>query len=197
MRLFALFLTAISLAGCSHDSHRMSPVTSMPAAQSPAESLLASVQLSSASRWQRREVSFPDLPEGTIYIDTKTAHLYYGTGGGKAMRYGVGIAREGFGWTGTVTIARKAEWPTWVPPAEMLARRPDLPREMKGGPENPLGARALYLHYAGNDTLYRIHGTNEPGTIGYAVSSGCFRMTNEDVIDLYERVQVGTRVIVK
>ncbi len=108
------------------------------------------------------------------------------------MRYGVGIGRPGFGWTGTKAITRKAEWPDWRPPAEMLRRRPDLPRFMAGGPANPLGARAMYL----GSSLYRIHGSNEPWTIGQAVSSGCFRMRNEDVIDLYSRVRVGTRVVV-
>jgi lipoprotein-anchoring transpeptidase ErfK/SrfK len=109
-----------------------------------------------------------------------------------ARRYGVGVGRPGFEWAGTHTITRTAEWPDWVPPEEMLQRRPDLPRQMAGGPDNPLGARALYL----GSTLYRIHGSNEPWTIGHAVSSGCIRMRNEDVIDLYERVKVGTKVVV-
>jgi lipoprotein-anchoring transpeptidase ErfK/SrfK len=111
---------------------------------------------------------------------------------GKAMRYGVGVGRPGFDWAGTQTISRKQEWPTWTPPAQMLKRRPDLPRFMPGGPDNPMGARALYL----GSTLYRIHGSNEPETIGQAVSSGCIRMLNDDVIDLYERAKVGTRVVV-
>ncbi len=129
---------------------------------------------------------------GTIVINTAERHLYLVQAGGTAMRYGVGIGRPGFGWTGTKTITRKAEWPDWRPPAEMLRRRPDLPRFMAGGPANPLGARAMYL----GSSLYRIHGSNEPWTIGQAVSSGCFRMRNEDVIDLYSRVRVGTRVVV-
>jgi lipoprotein-anchoring transpeptidase ErfK/SrfK len=129
---------------------------------------------------------------GTIVIDTDARFLYLVMGGGKARRYGVGVGRPGFEWAGTRTITRTAEWPDWVPPDEMRLRRPDLPLSMKGGLENPLGARALYL----GSTLYRIHGSNEPWTIGQAVSSGCIRMRNEDVIDLYERVKVGTKVIV-
>jgi lipoprotein-anchoring transpeptidase ErfK/SrfK len=131
-------------------------------------------------------------PKGTIIIDTEARYLYLTLGDGKAMRYGVGVGRPGFEWAGTHTITRKAEWPEWVPPDEMRERVPNLPVRMAGGPENPLGARALYL----GSTLYRIHGSNEPWTIGHAVSSGCIRMRNEDVIDLYGRVGVGTRVIV-
>lgn len=130
---------------------------------------------------------------GTIVISTEERRLYYILPGAKALRYGVGVGRPGFTWTGTKTIAMKREWPSWRPPAQMLRRRPDLPKFMEGGPENPLGARAMYL----NGTLYRIHGSNEPYTIGQAISSGCIRMTNEDVVDLYERVKVGTRVIVQ
>ncbi|WP_439574415.1 L,D-transpeptidase [Phreatobacter sp.] len=129
---------------------------------------------------------------GTVIIDTRQRYLYLVQADGMARRYGVGIGRPGFGWSGTKTVTRKAEWPDWRPPAEMLRRRPDLPRFMAGGPDNPLGARALYL----GSSLYRIHGSNEPWTIGQAVSSGCFRMRNEDVIDLYSRVRVGTRVVV-
>jgi lipoprotein-anchoring transpeptidase ErfK/SrfK len=129
---------------------------------------------------------------GTIVIDTPNKFLYLVQGDGKALRYGVGVGRPGFTWSGTKTITAKKEWPAWTPPPEMLARRPDLPRHMEGGPDNPLGARAMYL----GSSLYRIHGTNAPWTIGYAVSSGCIRMRNQDVVDLYERVGVGTRVIV-
>ena len=134
--------------------------------------------------------------KGTIVIDSKAKHLYLVLGDGKAKRYGIGVGRDGFGWSGTVKVARKAEWPTWTPPAEMRKRQPHLPLQMAGGPSNPLGARALYLHRNGKDTLFRIHGSNEPWTIGRAVSSGCFRMRNEDVVDLYERVPVGTTVVV-
>jgi lipoprotein-anchoring transpeptidase ErfK/SrfK len=133
---------------------------------------------------------------GTIVIDTTARYLYYVLPDGKAQRYGVGVGREGFGWTGAVHIGRKAEWPTWTPPAAMRKRQPYLPVSMAGGPDNPLGARALYLYDGGRDTLFRIHGSNEPWTIGHRVSSGCFRMRNEDVIELYSRVSVGTRVVV-
>jgi len=129
---------------------------------------------------------------GTIIIDTSHTYLYYTLGGDKAVRYGIGVGREGFTWSGVQVITRKAEWPDWSPPAEMLNRQPYLPRVMAGGPGNPLGARAMYL----GDTAYRIHGTNQPDTIGRHVSSGCIRMLNEDVVDLYARVNVGTKVIV-
>ncbi|SDM23405.1 Lipoprotein-anchoring transpeptidase ErfK/SrfK [Methylobacterium phyllostachyos] len=144
-----------------------------------------------APEYQRQEVAFagPQRP-GTIVIDTSGKHLYLVQTGQRALRYGIGVGRPGFAWSGLKSVSRKAEWPDWTPPAEMLARRPDLPRHMAGGPANPLGARALYL----GSSLYRIHGTNEPNTIGQSVSSGCIRMMNEDVIDLYERVPVGTRV---
>ena len=130
---------------------------------------------------------------GTIVVSTRQRRLYYVLGGGAAVRYGVGVGRQGFSWSGTKTVTMKKEWPDWRPPTEMLKRRPDLPRYMKGGIENPLGARAMYL----GNSIYRIHGSNEPETIGTAVSSGCIRMTNEDVSDLYTRVKVGTRVIVQ
>jgi lipoprotein-anchoring transpeptidase ErfK/SrfK len=129
---------------------------------------------------------------GTIIIDTPHTYLYYVLGGGRAIRYGIGVGREGFTWSGAQTITRKAEWPDWTPPPEMLQRQPYLPRFMAGGPTNPLGARAMYL----GGTVYRIHGTNDPSTIGGHVSSGCIRLTNDDVIDLYSRVNIGTKVIV-
>jgi lipoprotein-anchoring transpeptidase ErfK/SrfK len=131
-------------------------------------------------------------PAGTIIVDTPRRFLFLVEGDGKARRYGIGVGKPGFTWAGVKSITRKAEWPDWVPPPEMLQRRPELPRHMAGGPENPLGARAMYL----GSTLYRIHGSNEPWTIGTAVSSGCIRMRNEDVIDLYGRVKVGTKVVV-
>jgi lipoprotein-anchoring transpeptidase ErfK/SrfK len=136
--------------------------------------------------WTGRE------PAGSIVISTKERRLYFVLPDGKAVRYGVGVGRPGFEWGGTKVVTRKAEWPDWTPPAQMLRRRPDLPRHMKGGIDNPLGARAMYL----GSSLYRIHGSNEPDTIGQAVSSGCIRMTNDDVTDLYERVKVGARVTV-
>src|SRR5215207_413144 len=129
---------------------------------------------------------------GTILISTAERRLYYVLGRGEAIQYAIGVGRPGFEWGGTLPITRKREWPDWQPPAEMLQRRPDLPRYMAGGPDNPLGARAMYL----GGSLYRIHGSNEPETIGQAVSSGCIRMTNEDVMDLYDRVRVGTKVVV-
>jgi lipoprotein-anchoring transpeptidase ErfK/SrfK len=129
---------------------------------------------------------------GTIIINTTERRLYYVLGGGQALRYGIGVGRVGFTWAGVTRISAKKEWPSWTPPAEMLARRPELPRHMRGGIDNPLGARAMYL----GSSLYRIHGSNEPETIGQAVSSGCFRMTNEDAIDLYNRVSIGAKVVV-
>lgn len=129
---------------------------------------------------------------GTIVISTKERRLYYVLGEGRAIEYGVGVGREGFTWSGTKTVSMKREWPDWRPPQQMLKRRPDLPRYMPGGIDNPLGARAIYL----GSSNYRIHGSNEPETIGAAVSSGCIRMTNRDVIDLYNRVKVGAKVVV-
>ncbi len=131
---------------------------------------------------------------GSITIDTKNRYLYLSLGGGHALRYGVGVGREGFAWSGRAHVARRAEWPSWTPPAEMIKRRPDLPKFMEGGIDNPLGARAMYLFNEHGDTMYRIHGTNEPDTIGHAVSSGCIRMLNDDVVDLYDRVKVGAPV---
>jgi lipoprotein-anchoring transpeptidase ErfK/SrfK len=133
-----------------------------------------------------------DEPAGTVIVDSANTYLYLVLGGGKAIRYAIGVGREGFSWSGVQSIAQKTEWPDWIPPAAMLARQPYLPRIMAGGPGNPLGARALYL----GGTLYRIHGTNQPATIGGHVSSGCIRMLNDDVIDLFDRVSVGTKVIV-
>jgi lipoprotein-anchoring transpeptidase ErfK/SrfK len=129
---------------------------------------------------------------GTVVIDTSNTALYYVLGGGRAIRYGVGVGREGFTWSGVQTVTRKAEWPDWHPPVQMIARQPYLPRFMAGGPGNPLGARAMYL----GASEYRIHGTNDPSTIGKFVSSGCIRLTNEDVSDLFNRVNVGTKVVV-
>jgi len=129
---------------------------------------------------------------GTIVIHTDERFLYLVQDGGRAIRYGIGVGRDGFQWQGLVKISRKQEWPDWRPPPEMIQRQPYLPRFMAGGPGNPMGARALYL----GDTVYRIHGTNQPRTIGYAVSSGCFRLVNRDVIDLYNRVPVGTKVVI-
>lgn len=144
-------------------------------------------------RLRRQTVDFASAePPGTVIVDTPNTFLYYVLGGGRAIRYGIGVGRDGFTWSGVQTVARKAEWPDWIPPAEMLARQPYLPRFMAGGLGNPLGARAIYL----GGTMYRIHGTNQPSTIGGHVSSGCIRMVNDDVIDLYGRVDVGTKVVV-
>jgi len=145
------------------------------------------------ARLRRQVVSYAtrEAP-GTIVIDTPNTYLYYVLGGGRAIRYGIGVGRDGFTWSGVEAVSRKAEWPDWTPPPEMIARQPYLPRHMAGGPGNPLGARAMYL----GGTVYRIHGTNAPETIGTHVSSGCIRLTNQDVSDLYSRVSVGTRVIV-
>jgi lipoprotein-anchoring transpeptidase ErfK/SrfK len=132
-------------------------------------------------------------PPGTIVIQTSERYLYLVQGNGRALRYGIGVGREGFQWQGLQKISRKQEWPDWVPPPEMIERQPYLPRFMAGGPGNPLGARALYL----GGTVYRIHGTNQPQTIGSAVSSGCFRLVNADVTDLYDRVPVGTKVVIR
>lgn len=142
----------------------------------------------------RRQIVHFDTSEapGTIVIDTGNTYLYYVLGGGRAIRYGVGVGRQGFTWAGVQTVSRKAEWPDWYPPSEMIARQPYLPRFVAGGPGNPLGARAMYL----GASEYRIHGTNDPTTIGKFVSSGCIRLTNEDVTDLFSRVSVGTRVVV-
>jgi lipoprotein-anchoring transpeptidase ErfK/SrfK len=144
-------------------------------------------------RLRRQVVSYAtrEAP-GTIIIDTPHTYLYYVLGNGQAMRYGIGVGRDGFTWSGTQAVTKKAQWPDWTPPPEMIARQPYLPRHMAGGPGNPLGARAMYL----GSTEYRIHGTNAPETIGTHVSSGCIRLTNEDVSDLYSRVNVGTKVIV-
>ncbi|MBR1123019.1 L,D-transpeptidase family protein [Bradyrhizobium lablabi] len=142
---------------------------------------------------RRTEVAFPTKePAGTIVVDTPNTYLYYVLGNGRAMRYGVRVGREGFTWTGVQKITKKTEWPDWYPPSEMIERQPYLPRFMAGGPGNPLGARAMYL----GSTVYRIHGTNQPSTIGKFVSSGCIGMLNEDVSDLFERTKVGTRVVV-
>ena len=145
-------------------------------------------------QFQRQMVLYRTTePPGTIIVHTSERFLYLVQPGGRAMRYGIGVGREGFQWQGLLKISRKQEWPDWTPPPEMIARQPYLPRFMAGGPGNPMGARALYL----GSTVFRIHGTNQPETIGEAISSGCFRLVNNDVIDLFERVPVGTKVVVR
>ena len=157
----------------------------------PARVEAAAIERAPDPRYARQVVAFDGRQKpGSIVVDTSAKFLYLVQPGGQAIRYGIGVGRPGFAWSGLKTISQKREWPDWTPPAEMVQRRPDLPRHMAGGPGNPLGARALYL----GSSLYRIHGTNEPHTIGQSVSSGCIRMMNEDVIDLYERTPVGTRV---
>jgi lipoprotein-anchoring transpeptidase ErfK/SrfK len=171
----------------------MTPEQSAPPVvqSAPSEDEDATAEL--PARLKRQIVNYPtrEAP-GTIIIDTPNTYLYYVLGGGQAIRYGIGVGRDGFTWSGVQSITKKAEWPDWTPPPEMIARQPYLPRHMAGGPGNPLGARAMYL----GGTVYRIHGTNAPQTIGTHVSSGCIRLTNQDVSDLYSRVSVGSKVIV-
>lgn len=167
------------------------PIPTANASLSPSDPLASAVPQMSAI--QRETVAYNGpYGAGTIVVSTAERRLYYVMGNGQALRYGVGVGRPGFTWGGVQTITMKREWPDWRPPAQMLRRRPDLPRFMKGGLENPLGARALYL----GSSIYRIHGSNEPESIGGAVSSGCIRMTNDDVADLYTRAKVGTKVVV-
>jgi lipoprotein-anchoring transpeptidase ErfK/SrfK len=169
------------------------PVQSAPQVQQAPQVDEDGVAVEIPARLKRQMVSYATREAaGTIIIDTPNTYLYLVLGNGQAMRYGIGVGRDGFTWSGTQSITKKAEWPDWTPPPEMIARQPYLPRQMAGGPGNPLGARAMYL----GGTIYRIHGTNAPGTIGTRVSSGCIRLTNEDVADLYSRVNVGTKVIV-
>ena len=173
-----------------------SPSTAMAYAPAPSPRMDATVTEQGTelpARFKRQIVDYRtgEAP-GTIIIDTPNTYLYLVIGNGKAYRYGIGVGREGFTWAGVQQITKKAEWPDWTPPEEMIQRQPYLPRFMAGGPGNPLGARAMYL----GGTIYRIHGTNAPSTIGGRVSSGCIRMTNEDVTDLYSRVNLGTKVVV-
>jgi lipoprotein-anchoring transpeptidase ErfK/SrfK len=164
--------------------------------QAPNQAIAPAPEAADAAMPERLRRQIVDYPTreapGTIIVDTPNTYLYYVLGGGKAIRYGIGVGREGFTWSGVKDIERKAEWPDWVPPPEMIARQPFLPRWMAGGPGNPLGARALYV--AG--TQYRIHGTNDPSSIGKHVSSGCIRLLNADIIDLYNRAKVGAKVVV-
>lgn len=162
-------------------------------AGTPRHALMLQANIQVNPIYLRQVVRYPsNEPSGTIVVDTRSYFLYFVLGDGRALRYGIGVAKSGFEWGGIYQVTRKAEWPSWTPPAEMLQRRPQLPRHMVGGIDNPLGARALYL----GSTLYRIHGTTEPWSIGTNVSSGCIRMTNTDVIDLYGRVKLYTKVVV-
>jgi lipoprotein-anchoring transpeptidase ErfK/SrfK len=192
MRHTAIF-AAIILAGSASVSFAaqtvLDPLTGRVVDVTPSNS----TGRAAATPIPRETVNYvgPHRP-GTIVVNAKERRLYLVMDGGKALKYGVGVGRPGFEWGGTKTVTRKQEWPSWTPPAQMIKRRPDLPRFMPGGPENPMGARAMYL----GSSLYRIHGSNEPETIGQAVSSGCIRMLNDDVIDLYTRVRVGAQVVV-
>jgi len=162
-----------------------------PVQAAPSEDEGAIVEMPARLRRQVVTYATREAP-GTVIIDTPNTYLYYVLGGGKAIRYGIGVGRDGFTWSGVQSVTKKAEWPDWTPPPEMIARQPYLPRHMAGGTGNPLGARAMYL----GGTVYRIHGTNAPETIGTRVSSGCIRLINEDVTDLYSRVNIGTKVVV-
>jgi lipoprotein-anchoring transpeptidase ErfK/SrfK len=181
-------LVAFATLGSAALAYEIDPLT-----REPLMPYGASVFRPQATAVPRQVVRFEGrYAPGTVVVSTSQRRLYYVLGNGQAVQYGVGVGRPGFTWAGSMAISMKREWPDWRPPAQMLKRRPDLPRHMRGGPDNPLGARALYL----GSSLFRIHGSNEPETIGQAVSSGCIRMTNEDVTDLYSRVRVGTRVVV-
>jgi lipoprotein-anchoring transpeptidase ErfK/SrfK len=183
---------ALGLAGCNF---KPVPDPSVSSRDTEWMALVPNHELD--PNFQRYVVDDPTKePPGTIVVDTRERLLYFVLPDGRAIRYGVAVGDEAFGWTGTAQIARKAEWPNWNPPAEMKQRWPHV-RPMQGGPANPLGARALYLYEGNRDTLYRIHGTNEPESIGRAASSGCIRMRNIDVIDLYNRASVGARVVVR
>jgi lipoprotein-anchoring transpeptidase ErfK/SrfK len=182
---FSALLGAAAPVGAA--SYDIDPLTREPIV--PYESMLRP----QATATPRELVEAPGtFAAGTIVVSTSERRLYYIVGDGTAVRYAIGVGRPGFTWAGTRSVSMKREWPDWTPPAQMLKRRPDLPRHMEGGLDNPLGARAMYL----SGSLFRIHGSNEPDSIGQAVSSGCIRMTNEDVVDLYDRVRVGARVVV-
>lgn len=193
MRLSSLKFAGVALLAAG--MVLAAPLTATPAAaqqqymkQPPQKFMRAKVRLRTTE------------PAGTIIVNTRTKYLYYVQGNGNAIRYGVGVGREGFGWSGVMRVARKAEWPSWTPPREMVARERraghNIPLFVKGGENNPLGARALYLYRNGRDSMFRIHGTNQPWSIGKNMSSGCIRMMNKDVKDLYSRAHVGTKVVV-
>jgi lipoprotein-anchoring transpeptidase ErfK/SrfK len=197
---FRTSLAVAALAGAiSATPAAASPLSLFPfeRPQQPHATAYAPVETEEAAtlpgRFKRQVVNYPthEVP-GTIVVDTPNTYLYFILGNGRAIRYGIGVGREGFTWAGVKSVEKKAEWPDWTPPAEMLERQPYLPRFMAGGPGNPLGARAMYL----SGSVYRIHGTNAPHTIGQRVSSGCIRLVNEDVEDLYSRVKLGAKVVV-
>jgi lipoprotein-anchoring transpeptidase ErfK/SrfK len=194
--LLELFVTGTTAAPPAYAPRSAAPVMAEPKRQFAAlapQPQAQSVEVEPSPEFRRQKVDYSGGQRpGTIVIDTPNKFLFLVLPNNRAIRYGIGVGRPGFEWSGVKTISRKAEWPDWTPPPQMMLRRPDLPPHMDGGPGNPLGARALYL----GSSMYRIHGTNEPSTIGQNVSSGCIRMMNEDVIDLYDRVPVGTKVIV-
>lgn len=196
---FRVTLAAATIAGALSSSAAAAPLQLSPFERPQAPQATAYAPVESevtgalGSRFKRQVVSYPtNEAPGTVIVDTPNTYLYFVLGGGRAIRYGIGVGREGFTWAGVKTVDRKAEWPDWIPPAEMLERQPYLPRFMAGGPGNPLGARAMYL----SGSVYRIHGTNAPDTIGQRVSSGCIRLVNEDVEDLFGRVRLGAKVVV-
>lgn len=206
-RLFTRFAVIAASALALLGAPVLTDASAMPRTIAPAASgaALPVVQVAQSKKpkpeFMRKKVRFKTNEKpGTIIIDTSTKYLYYVEGKNRAIRYGVGVGRDGFGWSGTVKIGRKAEWPGWRPPATMIARERrkgrKLPAYMKGGPNNPLGARAMYLYKGGRDTIFRIHGTNQPWTIGQNMSSGCIRMMNDDVKHLYQRAAIGSKVIV-
>jgi len=200
--LAAMSLTAVMFAPAGAVAYEN--ITQAPGVYFAAEQRVRHAALADLSRPARRAptstrtlVDDPTgRPSGSITVDTRARFLFLSLGGGRAMRYAIGVARPGFEWSGQMRVGRKAEWPDWRPPAAMLRRQPDLPRHMPGGLDNPLGARALYLYRGDRDSIYRIHGTSEPETIGQAVSSGCIRMLNADVIDLHQRTRIGAAVTV-
>jgi lipoprotein-anchoring transpeptidase ErfK/SrfK len=211
-RLFLTGVASTALAGCTTTSSPSPKIsTSLPTAYrefagmyaaTPTERFpIPAIDVSKIDpRYFRQQVTYSTSePPGTIIVDPSSNFLYLVQEHGTALRYGVGVGREGFGWTGRANIRRKAEWPTWTPPASMIAREPELAKYAGGMPpglDNPLGARALYLYQGRRDTLYRLHGTNEPWSIGQSVSSGCIRLFNQDIIDLYNRTPIGTAVVV-
>lgn len=199
LRFYICFILAFTFAMPTSWAFTASADTA--ARQTRANVVLASTSKTAKPQFRRRSVRIETNEEpGTIIIDSNTKYLYLVQDNGKAIRYGISVGRPGFEWGGTVRVGRKAEWPSWTPPARMIARERAkgniIPPFMKGGINNPLGARAMYLYRGGRDTIYRIHGTNQPWTIGYSMSSGCIRMVNKDVEHLYSRVGVGTKVIV-
>jgi len=193
LQIMAVLAAGISSLALTSGAARADSIFDFLLKPSPVASSTNAGAVASVSPIAREIVDYDGREKpGTIIVNSPERRLYLVLDDGKALRYGVGVGRPGFEWGGVKTISRKQEWPGWTPPSQMLKRRPDLPRFMAGGIKNPLGARAMYL----GGTLYRIHGSNEPQTIGQAVSSGCIRMTNDDVTDLYERVRVGTRVVI-